>query len=955
MRIQHNILAMNAYRNYTNNTSALGKNLEKLSSGYKINRAGDDAAGLAISEKMRAQITGLNAAQKNVKDGISLVKTAEGAMQEIHDMLNRMDYLATQSANGTYDNEVDRANLQKEVDSLKSEINRIADSANFNGINLLDGVSGMGCLSKLPVEYDTLSTAQGVTLGEVKDGGGTAGSFTINIDKMFSWGDTITIKGLDGDGNDISAATGVTLTMDAADGTGNFKGQTKEEQASSIANALAANFGAYFDIKAEGSQVTLTAKKEGTEEVPVITEAKVGSADADVTITNYSAVGTKYESTTAATAAGAGSSSVGTFNLNVFGNTTGAGTAANFEVGDTITLMFTDANGKLLTTSFKATEEMCSADANKATQAIVDYLNSDKATFDDNTKAEKVKVNVGGGNTVEYERVNTTGVDESQIKIKDLFTASSTTNGILTLTGDNAKSLGIDLKHMIVNRDGAKTVFGPATGSTAATNASDGDAQVWEDVVTKNFTTGDKIKYEGTLADGRKFEVELEAGKDFAVDLDTTEATAIQKTVENLGKALMSDSTVVTIKDDDGNVVGTMKGSDLFGDENSKTAEFKLTGIDGTSDTLTITSARKGTAAAHQASEITKGTLTPLAAAETTLTKNAAKAQTAAESSFTVDENLAYGTAIKVGDHTYEIVKDARDTSSRNNTAVVVSDLTNSKAVASAIAAAISGNETDYEANSVDGTVTVSSKKIGSGNTALAISTPYGDKIKTASFTFDPSVVREGSVLTFNDNTYEFVKKGGEASEGRIAIEVDDPAKASAKELGDAFANVVKNGVATVDDGKVTLRGVETEDGTISDPRISWENNLVLQIGDTADSFNQLSVKLSDMHTLAMGIDGVDISKQTSAQSAIDVIKNAINYVSSVRGDFGAIQNRLEHTANNLSVMAENIQDAESTIRDTDVAEEMMAYTKNNILVQSAQAMLAQANAVPQGVLQLLG
>ncbi len=122
MRIQQNIMAMNAYRNYSNNTSALSKNLERLSSGYKINRAGDDAAGLAISEKMRAQITGLDAAQKNVKDGISLVNTAEGAMQEIQDMLNRMVYLAQQSANGTYDNEVDRANLQKEVESLKEPL-----------------------------------------------------------------------------------------------------------------------------------------------------------------------------------------------------------------------------------------------------------------------------------------------------------------------------------------------------------------------------------------------------------------------------------------------------------------------------------------------------------------------------------------------------------------------------------------------------------------------------------------------------------------------------------------------------------------------------------------------------------------------------------------------------------------------------------------------------------------
>ncbi len=139
MRIQHNIMAMNAYRNYTTNTSSLSKNLEKLSSGYKINRAGDDAAGLAISEKMRAQITGLNKAQDNAKDGISLVQTAEGALTEVHDMLNRMYELAEQSANGTYEDGTDRKQLEKEVDQLKSEINRIADSSNFNGIKLLDG------------------------------------------------------------------------------------------------------------------------------------------------------------------------------------------------------------------------------------------------------------------------------------------------------------------------------------------------------------------------------------------------------------------------------------------------------------------------------------------------------------------------------------------------------------------------------------------------------------------------------------------------------------------------------------------------------------------------------------------------------------------------------------------------------------------------------------------------
>ena len=135
MRIQHNITALNAHRNLTNNNSSVGKNLEKLSSGYKINRAGDDAAGLAISEKMRAQITGLETAQKNANDGISLVQTAEGALTEVHSMLNRMVELATQSANGTYQS-TNRAQMQTEVKKLQEEIKRIATQSDFNGKKL---------------------------------------------------------------------------------------------------------------------------------------------------------------------------------------------------------------------------------------------------------------------------------------------------------------------------------------------------------------------------------------------------------------------------------------------------------------------------------------------------------------------------------------------------------------------------------------------------------------------------------------------------------------------------------------------------------------------------------------------------------------------------------------------------------------------------------------------------
>jgi len=157
MRVQHNIAAMNSYRNFGINNSKMAKNLEKLSSGYAINRAGDDAAGLAVSEKMRAQITGIEAGVKNAKDGIGLIQTAEGALTEVHDMLNRMYYLANQSYNGTYTSSVDRAALNEEVSALKSEITRIANSSNFNGLKLLDGTLKSKVLKIGPESADTLN------------------------------------------------------------------------------------------------------------------------------------------------------------------------------------------------------------------------------------------------------------------------------------------------------------------------------------------------------------------------------------------------------------------------------------------------------------------------------------------------------------------------------------------------------------------------------------------------------------------------------------------------------------------------------------------------------------------------------------------------------------------------------------------------------------------------------
>ena len=127
-----------------------------------------------------------------------------------------------------------------------------------------------------------------------------------------------------------------------------------------------------------------------------------------------------------------------------------------------------------------------------------------------------------------------------------------------------------------------------------------------------------------------------------------------------------------------------------------------------------------------------------------------------------------------------------------------------------------------------------------------------------------------------------------------------------------------------------------------------------LHVGESSDDANKISVKIKAMIAASLGVKGLDIGTAAGAKTAIDTVNEAIDQVSSIRSDLGALQNRLEHTINNLGVQTENITAAESRIRDVDMAKEMMAYTKNNILVQASQAMLAQANQVPQGVLQLL-
>ena len=238
MRIQHNISALNTHRNLGFNNAQASKNLEKLSSGYKINRAGDDAAGLAISEKMRGQIRGLDMATKNANDSISLIQTTEGALNESHAILQRMRELAVQSSNDTNVTE-DRESLQKEIDQLKEELTRISTDTEFNTQKLLNGdfkdkVFHIGANGQQNIKLtvgDTSSVALGLSKefevkasGQITDGTDTA-TFVKGGEKEFTF-----------DGTDWKTAEGITAN---ADQVAKLESQVSEADKTATVNANA--------------------------------------------------------------------------------------------------------------------------------------------------------------------------------------------------------------------------------------------------------------------------------------------------------------------------------------------------------------------------------------------------------------------------------------------------------------------------------------------------------------------------------------------------------------------------------------------------------------------------------------------------------------------------------------------------------------------------------------------
>ena len=266
MVVQHNMQAANANRMLNVTTSAQSKSTEKLSSGYKINRAADDAAGLTISEKMRKQIKGLDRASTNAEDGVSAVQTAEGALTEVHSMLQRMNELATQSANGTNSN-TDRKAIQDEIDQLTTEIDRVSETTKFNETYLLKGEAGTKTIN--------MKAHDAGLKGTLTDNGNGTATFVMDAlnagDKVSIGGKTYTIGST---ADEVKTEVGK-LAKD--------KKFTVNGQEITIADATDAKAGKYTMDDAKGLVTAGATVKIGTDEYKVMTDAKdaAGTAKAD--------------------------------------------------------------------------------------------------------------------------------------------------------------------------------------------------------------------------------------------------------------------------------------------------------------------------------------------------------------------------------------------------------------------------------------------------------------------------------------------------------------------------------------------------------------------------------------------------------------------------------------------------------------------------------------------------
>ncbi len=835
MRIQHNIAALNSYRQLGGNNNAVAKNLEKLSSGYKINKAGDDAAGLAISEKMRAQITGLETAQKNAQDGISLVQTAEGALTEVHSMLNRMSELATQSSNGTYDDSIDRANLQAEVDSLRDEINRISESTNFNGINLLDG--SLGGAKVTTAQGDVLSTSAVIGGKQIAATDATGNKFEIDA----------TAANVTGAGNAYVKINYVDENGAAQSATVGFVSHatSAKDSGKNLADAINSNkdlrnvFKASYDdatgkITIEGKQTGANAKSK-IRNVQAAMEPLGGIKDAGASIDGANAQ----------------------FDLSNAGLQANSKIRLTLEDGTELEYTYDTTNFKTLT-----------------------HLNTE---------------------------LNKLGLEAKSATNATELNAATDLTIINKNTGfDAGVSIEVDK-----SANGSWTTVAP----TAASNSS--------------YVFG---KISG-LAEGVKREFELKfkdsTNADKTLKFSVTGGATDAETFKNIEQAIQD-------------------AADANSDFTKAFGEVDVTvGDDGK---ITITSQEQGkNGQATINDNITLATADANKATGKTFDGTVTKGLDAGLNLKDKFNTMKDGDSITLGKHTYTYKAGATGDDGKTFGTFV------------ALQAAAQQN----------GVLLQDISKAGDQSTVVAKSAA-----KTT-FDFDGRIGADviGGTIDFGGNKFRFVEAGTPAKVEAGIKNIEIAKNATAEEMAKALSDAM-NGTTTKADpkddksddvswksslqegksGKKTIVELEASPaGKVDVPKSKLTGfGINLQVGDTNEDYQKVRVSVDSMDATSLGIDKVDITNQTKAAESIKIIKDAINTVSAQRGKLGAVQNRLEHTINNLGVTTENITAAESRIRDTDMAKEMMSYTKNNILVQSAQAMLAQANTLPQGVLQLL-
>ena len=778
MVVRTNTMALNAYRQLGLNNNAVSKSLEKLASGFRINRAGDDAAGLAISEKMKAQITGLETASPNAQDGISLIQTAEGNLSEVHDMLNRMVELATKSANGTYTS-TEREALQAEVDQLLDEIDRISASANFNGAKLLDGTMGLNgeAITNLVGKGAVAATSgklQGAALLsdvhlESYSPTNAKPAFTVDFGAM-SYKIAKTAAG--------NAVNETTVTVDIG-------GDTFE-----------------FTVKGTNGGDTVSATDVDLKDNKALADAfyKALSGDAAAVKTTATDAEGKISHSSGAGATGfAGDNDAIIINDIVF----------KFSLSDTTT----PANSTGVTFTYagyvdKETGKYISATEFTGDQALADQINS-----------------VIGRNTT----ASVTGKGISELKYN---TTCMTIKDVLAdvKTGPSKAGFSIDLADIIKDQGNFISIDGI-------------------EIYFKTDKDKDVTDKDGNVLDGKA------GGKGFNIVAGT--ATLGGK------NTVCTDGTSATS-------AGYIDLSDCETDEE----------------------------ALHKAIEILTG-----------LTVQSSKKLTSDTKTDAVD---AANTAVrewKIGQS--------------DGSSIIHFDQVGAKA---SVQTELLKTEDDLY-------------KI-----AYAQVKPTEAANASTSFTLDASKLIKGDTIQVDGNRYTFGDN----------IAIGGTTKETLENLVKALK---KDGYTATLDKKGETITIQTSDASAAKGPTVIGGGLTLQIGDTADSYNKMNVTVANMSSTGLNLEslrGNGITSENAASAAIDVVKDAINSVSSTRASLGALQNRLEHTINNLDVAVENLSAANSRIRDTDMAKEMMNYTKMNVLVQSAQAMLAQANQQPQSVLQLL-